>query len=417
MHLVEREAGELNFVLDENDSTQDQEFHAEMQNYRIMRQGASIFFYNANDELVLHFNPFDNTVLVCSPDGYALANRLGTKRFPISAARLALTKQQANEVGATKFKRDYSFPLQSPEQQTTSPYKVVALEDLLKIYDTKQLNTALAELFNRCNDFTPGKKAEYLKGGKLEDKYCRFNLENQQPKSGIVTDQVFLLDDKNKIIGTISFTLYVNKDRIIDIYLYDEIVDYFTILSEKDQQKLQSLYPDATLSDDAKQAALVATAHLIEPKRLALMAPLFEAARLRIIDIMGLIRSKESDSLDNLTDAIEKGRVHAFIRAAAGREESYLALNCSATNSATYVIHGPASKYANLLDSYVKQWAYRKLQQFAFHQYLEHTTSTIVKENAAELKSYFDQRLFAVKPAPVVQTTSVQERKINANRV
>ncbi len=402
MHLLERAAGVIEFVLDSDDSSEDQEFHAEIQKYRIMRQGASIFFYNANNEIVLHFNPFDNTVLVCNPDGYALAKWLGTKRFPIGDARLALTEQQIKDVGATKFKRDYSFSLQPLVPHKASPYKVVELEELLKIYTTTQLNAVLSELFNRCSDFTPGKKAEYLKGGKLEDKFCRFNLENQQVNTGIRSDQVFLLDDNNKIIGTISFTFYVSQNRIIDVYLYDEVVDYFTLLSEKEKLKLISLFPDDTMSAYAKDAALQAIALLIEPKRLALMEPLFAAARLQILDTINFVRGPQDDEVN----------ANAFIRAAAGREELYLALNCSGTDSKNHVIHGAATRYANLLDNHVKQWAFRKLQQFSFHQYLEQNWSADAAVTN-ELKSGFDYRLFGVNASPLTQTTPAEERKIS----
>jgi hypothetical protein len=102
----------------------------------------------------------------------------------------------------------------------------MTLETLMGFYNINQINSQLAELFNRCNDFTPGKKEGYLMGGSNADKYCRFNLESHQPLSNIVSDQIFLTNSQNKIISTISFTICVNRTGAVDVYLYDEIVDY-----------------------------------------------------------------------------------------------------------------------------------------------------------------------------------------------
>lgn len=112
----------------------------------------------------------------------------------------------------------------------------------------------LSDLFNRCADFTPGKQDEYLSGGKKEDKYCRFNLMNNEEKQTVSTNQVFLMDDENNIAGTISATVIHGNGGTLDIYFYDEIVDYFTLLNP---DEIAQLYDMSQQLNNEKDAAVV----------------------------------------------------------------------------------------------------------------------------------------------------------------
>jgi hypothetical protein len=362
MHFEEI-AGELQFVLDANETLENQEFIIRMSHYKLVQHGASIFIYNRhNNELLSHYNSFDNTQLVCSPDGFPLANEFGAKRFLALKARTALSKAQATEVKPENFSRDRSFPLLA-KADTSAPFDVVTLEKLLEINQKNKdkVYDDLASLFDRCADFMPEKQTEYLSGGRRQDKFCRFNIENHQVRNGIVTDQVFLLDKANKIIGTISATVCVTPEGIVDVYFYDEVVDYFTQIDPASEvmRKLQALYDDLILSKDEKNSEL---AKIIEPIRLTLMAPLFTAARQQIRrTILSLLPSLSEGELDN---KIGNGSVRAFIRAADKRVASYEQLGCGTENAGYFVIHGRPTAAAKLVDTYVKEiWGQKKLQE------------------------------------------------------
>ena len=107
--------------------------------------------------------------------------------------------------------------------------------DLSKLYDG--LNT----LFKDFADFTPGKQIEYASEPHL-DKYCRFNLENNNVNHpNALTSNIFLLDDTNKIMGTISATIIMHSDNKIDIYVYDEIAHLENIKEEEKEIKRQAI--------------------------------------------------------------------------------------------------------------------------------------------------------------------------------
>lgn len=362
MHL-EKLAGELQFISDSNETREEQDFCERMKKYKLIQQGASIFIYNRhNDELLSHYNPFDNTQLVCSPDGFQLANEFGAKRFLALKARNALMQASAHEAKAENFSRDRAFPLKVVHE-ASNPYTPVNLEQLLEInkQNPEALYDELADLFDRCADFIPEKQAEYRSGGRKQDKFCRFNTENPQPQSGTVTKQLFLLDENKKIIGTISSTICTNPDGLADIYLYDEVVDYFTQIdpSSETMKRLQALYSDTSLSLDDKKAEI---GKIIEPIRLKLMAPLFAAIRQQIKKTLSEIYPHTSES--EINHRIENGAIRAFIRAADKRVSSYEQLGCGTENHAFYVIHGKPTPAAKLMDSYVKEvWAQSQLHK------------------------------------------------------
>lgn len=357
MHLLEKMNGILEYVADADETPENQAFLKKIIDYRIQRQGASIIFFAKSDnKQILYFNTFDNSMFIHDSRGYSLAADFGTKRFPVGKARSALTKEQAQEQKAIQFERDLSFPITVSVEEKVSSFKSVTLAELLIINDKNQdkLYEDLAELFNRCADFTPGKQDEYLSGGKKVDKYCRFNLDNHKLLASTVTDQIFLLDSQNKIIGTISATIIVQSDGTTDVYFYDEIVDYSIRLKPYEKEILEMLYKnDKKLPKDVQKAEI---AKIIEPRRLEIMQPLFAAARQQIIQTISTLSGSSGESL------IKEGKVHAFIRAAAGRVSSYKALACGEEKSITYVIHGPSTAYTEMLDHHVKNWAEQQLK-------------------------------------------------------
>lgn len=359
MRLLEKENGILEYVADTEETPENRAFLKKIANYKIQRQGSAIFFFaksdDKDDKRVLYCNPFDNSLFISDPNGYALAAEFGAKRFLVGEARSTLTTEKARKEKAIQFDRDLSFPLQIAEEEKIAAFKAVTLTELLAINQENQNNLYedLAELFNRCADFTPGKQEEYLTGGKKVDKFCRFNLDNQKPLASTVTDQVFLLDKQNKVIGTISAVIMVESDGTTDVYLYDEIVDYFTCLEASEREVLEKLYHNEEKRAEEIQKAEIAK--IIEPRRLELMRPLFAAAREKVLETVSTISGLSAKSL------IETGKVHAFIRAAQGRVASYQALACGDEKSATLVIHGPVTSYAKMLDDHVKMWADQQL--------------------------------------------------------
>ncbi len=360
MHLVEKLNGILEYVADANETPENQEFLRKLGDYRIQRQGASIYFFAKSDNRqVLFCNIFDNTFFINDTRGFALAAEFGTKRFLIGQARSALTEEQAQNVNATQFSRDLSFPLNASAEEKSTSFKVVTLAELLAIHEKNpdKFYENQGELFHRCADFTPGKQDEYLTGGNKIDKFCRFNLENHQPLNSTVTEQVFLLDKQNKVVGTISATILVQEDGTIAVYFYDEIVDYFTRLQTEEKAALEKLYKnEEKLSEENQKAAI---AKIIEPRRLELMEPLFAAARNQVMQTINKLSAASGENL------IRNGKVHAFIRAAAGRVDSYKALGCGKEPSPTYVIHGPPTDHAKMLDRHIKNWADQQLVKVA----------------------------------------------------
>jgi len=356
MRLLEKTNGILEYVADIDETSENQAFLKKIADYKIQRQGSGIYFFDKRDNKpILYCNPFDNTLFVIDQCGYALAAEFGAKRFLVGKARSTLTTEAASEQKAIQFDRDLSFPLKVAEEEKATTFKAVTLAELLAINkeNPDKLYENLAELFNRCADFTPGKQDEYLTGGKKADKFCRFNLDSQKPLASTVTDQIFLLDKQNKVIGTISATVMVQPDGTTDVYFYDEIVDYFTRLQPTEKEALEKLYKnEEKLSEEAQKAEI---AKIIEPRRLELMRPLFAAAREKVIQTISTVSGLSGQ------DLIEAGKVHAFIRAAAGRVPSYKALACGEEKSATHVIHGPATNYTKMLDSHVKIWADQQL--------------------------------------------------------
>ncbi|HVY53050.1 MAG TPA: hypothetical protein VHA13_00840 [Gammaproteobacteria bacterium] len=290
------------------------DFNRVIQNYRIQRNGTGIFFHSIRDNSVsCYFNTFDNTMLINDPKAYDLANLFGTKRFIVGNARLALEEKQIEKHKIQKFPRDLAFPLEVKEEAAL-PYRVLSLQEYqqLKNFD---IYNELVDFFNQYADFTPQKQQEYLTGA-LADKYCRFNTPMNKEHQGIRTLNLFMVDGSNRLVGTISALIHVNKAGITDIYLYDEVVKH-------------------------------------EPHRKTLLKHLFAAAR------QGIKANVPS----------YKG-AHAFIRAAADRENCYKELGCSATNTNNYVIHGPRTEYAAALDELIKQYATEKLQHYKQYQNL-----------------------------------------------
>jgi len=379
MHLIEKENGILEYVADKNETAENQRFIAEIAKYKLVRHGAGIYFFSKEDErLILYSNPFDNSLFVCDPSGYALAAEFGAKRFPVGKARTQMLEAKTNEVKATQFERDLSFPLQAMQDEKATPgIKVATLQELLILNkkNEKKVYEDLSELFNRCANFTPGKQQEYLEGGQVADKFCRANLESQQSHSSIVTDQIFLLNKSNKVIGTISATVMVHRGGAINVYFYDEVVDYTTLLNPQEKAELQRLYKnDEKLSEVEQRDAI---AKIIEPKRLELMAPLFAAARKKVTQT---IRELSGLSIDALDQQIKEGMVHAFVRAADGRVPTYRELGCGEKKPDTYVIHGPPTGPANMLVSHVKSWANQQLERLS--------KSAVVAEQPAARNSY-----------------------------
>ncbi len=236
--------------------------------YTIKKYGSSYFIYSKDPfQLISHFNSFDNTLLIMHPEGYVIAEALGTKRFPIGAARAQLNSENAKQVNAIQFKRDLQFPLIVSDPEPYTPYKIVNLDQLRQTRkNPSKLYIELAKLFNRCSDYAPTKKEEFLDGGALADKFCRFNTEDHQHHPNVVTLNTFLLDEQhnNKIIGTQSATVVLHPNNEIDIYLYDEVVDYFSLLTPQQiEEYVQLCEGKKELSDDDKLSPI---AKLVEAK-------------------------------------------------------------------------------------------------------------------------------------------------------
>lgn len=183
----------IKFSADENATPAELEAIKVLANYDIIRHGASFQVRNHKDQLMLQINPFDNTIFICDPSAIELANIFGAKRFPVGAALKTLSEQtnEKDEIEldsqftpdkkakVVKFGRDYAFPL-ATKNENRPKYTVATFDQLLQIYKSNKskLVETLSALFIRCADFTPGKQQEYLEGGNLNDKFCRFNLND-----------------------------------------------------------------------------------------------------------------------------------------------------------------------------------------------------------------------------------------------
>lgn len=323
------EDGTLSFIFDENESV----LSEKLKNYKLVRHGASIMIYQ-DKKLMAHFNSFDRTFLVMDSDAYAVAELFGTKRFVVGNARAAFEEKEASTIGATKYPRDVTFSLLSPETAEEKTGESATLEQLREMYraEPNKFYERMSDLYIRCADFTPGKTDEYKSVDALADKFCRINLENHQPKDGVMTDHIMLLDSAcpGRVIGTISATICVTEDGLVDIYWYDEIVDYFTKLNKAELEQLKPLFlkPEKELTDSEKETI----AKIVDPKRMEMMKILFSAARQKIrSSIKEMVPALSDDAV--LNKKISEGFVRSFIRAAQGREKLYEEqLNCSATN-------------------------------------------------------------------------------------
>ncbi len=342
----------------ETDIAAEKDFLEYMKQYTMKVNGAGVLVYDQQNRLMICINPFDSTLFICNDDNgdaYELASRFGAKRFVVGAALQQINEDRAKQSNIVNFPRDLLFPIEKRENEIVVDYKVLDLAGVTDYFraDKTKLYDQLSKLFILCADFTQGKLEEYKSGGNLQDKYCRFNPENNIHKNEVLNDQIFLMDNKNNIIGTISAAVIENNHGGVDIYFYDEIVDYFTLLNENE---IKWLNEKTEQLNKAKGTGLEATlkkeiAELIEPKRAQLMAQLFAAARQHL-----------RKSVSDLDAKIANGLVHAFIRAAAGREAAYVDLGCSKTNTTSFVIHGPRTAQLNMLDADRKAWAAEKLK-------------------------------------------------------
>lgn len=349
----EEKGEELHFVVSEEAETAlDIELQKKLKDFKVKRQGASILFYaKADGALVSIFKPYDTTQLLIDPRAYEIAPYFGTKQFLCDKA--AEIKPEQNAGTPIKFGRDVRFSLEVDEKDIQKIPQTLNLEEVLKLnQETKaSLYNNLANLFQRCADFLPSKMAEFA--DRL-DKLCRFNLDNSAEFSPI-TDQIFLMNGE-KISGTMSATIHLNKNGHADVYLYDEVVDYLSLCSKEELDLIKQYQEelDVLKKQDDKQAISAKEAQIdaiTAPKRKALTEILFNAMRVSVNTRLAEMRAKlPQENLRNDTNA--------FIRAASGREQMYKDLGC-ANDCATHVIHAPRSAYTDKLklaiDNQIKQ--------------------------------------------------------------
>lgn len=350
MQLIRNEkTNKLSYVADGNEKPAEKDFLKAIEEYDITLYGSAIHI-EKEGESILHIHPWDNSVFVYTTEGIELATAFGAKRFLVSDAREHITAELAAASGAKPFPRDLSFPLQSEASDATVKY--INLADKLKAFRTKEEREAFyANILNlhiRCADFTLKKQEEYRTPG---DNYCRFNLESSNPFTR--TETIFLLNDDNNIIGSINAVIITDKNGHIDIYLYDEVVDYYTLLDPQQIEAVKQLQAEhsAATNDNDKKAIQLKIANIVEDKRTELLRPLFAAARHNLRKVI--------PNLDEIP-------VNAFIRATCGRDDSvdhFKKMGCGA-NTQNYVIHGPATDTFKLLDAHVKAWGTSKLAEF-----------------------------------------------------
>lgn len=330
--------------------------------YHFQQHGSSVFVYlKENDSLVAHFNSFDNTLLILQPNGFQIADAFGSKRFPLGQAREELNQQNAAEINAIAFKRDLKFPLISPTQKPEINYRTADFSELLHSHpETSKLYNDLADLFSRCSDYTPSKKEEFVAGGALADKFCRFNRENQKTLSGVCTINTFLLDEKNdnKMVATQSATIILHPNEEVDIYLYDEVADYFTLLTPDQIQEYQKHCANRSeLSDEDKNTPI---AIVVESKREELFTQLFTATREKIKEkLHELLPSLNAQEIEL---RINSNKIRAIIRAATVWYPYSAKLNCVPEKNGIFVIHGPRTDLGNSIDQQIKDWATIKIK-------------------------------------------------------
>ena len=357
----------LTFELDASDlpESENAAFAALAKKYKFTVNGSTIFLHNLDDKLISIMHPFDNTQFLLSADAedVAFAEKLGGKRFMAGLARKQMLDQPQARQDAIMFDRDMSFSLDSTQRDQSSPYRVMTLAEMQRYFsaDKHKPYRALVDLFNRCADFTPGKQQEYLSSGKeIQDKYCRFNLDRKPlTPYWYKTEHLFLLTKDDKIAGTVSMAIIEHPDQFVDIYVYDEITNYFLLLDEQQKAKHAAFTAAFDLGDkDEKAVIQPLIAKLVEPARTQLLDELFTAARAHL-----------HQTVVGLHEHISRGHSHAFIRAARGREHTYQQLGCAPTRQ-TLVIHDKPvppellDKHViqlKLLDAHLKEWAGRRL--------------------------------------------------------
>ncbi len=330
--------------------------------YVIQQVGSSVFIYLKDSQsLVAHFNSFDNTLLILQPQGFSIADAFGSKRFPLGAGRQELLQVTAAKVNAIEFKRDLQFPLISPKREPKIAYKAVNFPQLLLARkDISNLYAELAELFNRCSDYTTLKKQEFLAGGALEDKFCRFNRDNQKTQNGVCTINTFLVDEmrNNKVVGTQSATIVQQPNREVDIYLYDEVVDYYILLTSEEIQEYRELCDNKPeLSEEDKATPIIV--HL-ESKREELLSQLFAITREKIkVKLRELLPDLDQQQIDQM---ILDKKIRAIIRAAPVWYPYSARLNCVPNPDGVFVIHGKRTDLGDYVDKQIKNWATAKLK-------------------------------------------------------
>jgi hypothetical protein len=349
--IVETENATLSFGVEPNTEDEHTNFLTEIKKYQAIRHGSSIQFLDkTSDQLILSFNPFDNTVFIHQLTGIALSKLLGTKRFLVGAAK-KISNEAAEASNAIHFPRDRSFRIhKSKSEHKDLPADIhIATYTQLQTIKRQNLLQEMVDLFKNCADFTPGKQKEYTKD-ELIDKFCRFNPDSQQALNGVKTQHVFLLDGDNKIVGTISMNITKSKEsHSAEIYLYDEIVDYRHLLNSREKESLESLQNQLQqlqqpLKPKGNSQSITAVeesiAAIVEPKRKPLLKKLFSAAS----DVLS------SEVADCKTS-------DAFIRVAEGRESLYETLGCVQHNTNNFVIHGGPTVYAEQIRAHIKHHA------------------------------------------------------------
>lgn len=383
VRIIEKDNGIVQFVLDEaKASVEDKQFVETMSQYESKILNSSLVIRNAKTQQVAtHIHITDNTQMV---NDLKLANLFGAKRFLVG--KLASTLQTEDEKAikektqAIKFSRDISFPLIVNDHPWQS--EPLRLDAFSRRCHSHNVHSILAEVFHRCADFTPGKQEEYRSGGKLEDKYCRFNPANQKDDN-VIMDHVFICNADKTFGATISYTIVINNtdpnNIEADIYFYDEVTDYFKLLSTSEnnilQEKIKTL--QSLIELEEKKTATKAQLEQINPlkdeineitnkARTYYFKPLFAWAALFVRDTLV---NKFNWSEDELDQAINKNMIRGFIRAAAGREALYQKLGCGNGTFKHCVIHGPRTPYGVLLDQFFKERASQELQATTSAQY------------------------------------------------
>lgn len=352
----------------------------ELDNYTVLAQGTTHFIYYHNQasqqppRLLSIFKSFDSAQLVCDPQGYAVANLLGTRRFLVGEAQtLASATAHHEAVDVIAFKRDLTFSLHVTEQELRAiPYRVVDLKTLLQIYQGKEINlfVKLAALYKNCADYTPAKMAEFQH---IKSLLYRFNIENTltpNADTDVVSDHVILLDDDQEIIGMMSASIYKTRG-----YLYDEIVNYPRYLGNNDK-----------------------TPENIERVRLQLFSYLFPAMRHQLKQTICKLNHLTAAEYDA---ALHNQTISAFIRAADGRVATYQALGCGPHFLGAYVVHGPCLEAGERLHADATKWVENKyaalLEEF----------NQLSAEEIAQLEK---QSISTLSPTPPYSLAAVMSR-------